>query len=330
MPQFCINGRFLRQETTGVQRYARGIIDHLRPANDDILKCPADGRLPAMLWEQYELPRMLRRKGRPLLLNFCNTAPVVYDNQVVTIHDMAVFRNPQWFHRAFVYYYRWLLPRIAQRSKHVVTVSEFSKSKIVHFLDIPAEKISVIPGAAHPSLLHAEPVKPNQIGSKPFVLIVGSRDPRKNIDMVTRAAGPVLAGSGHALVIAGNRMGPFPPAARHVSAEILWLDAVTDPQLKWLYGNARLTIQSSFYEGFSLVPVESLAFGTPVLVSDIPVHREILGNKASYFDPRDPLDLERKLDATLNSTAQPEAVATAFDFKESARLWHLLIDRLSG
>lgn len=322
-----INGRFLKQAITGVQRYARGVIDHL------VIPCttvtnPAEGKVASLMWEHYILPRHLREKGSPLLLNLCNTAPHSYANQVVTIHDMAIFRRPQWFNPVFVRYYKWLLPRIAQTSRHIVTVSEFSKGEIVHFLGIPPEKITVIHGAAHPSLLNATPMRPIMPDERPFLLMVGSRDPRKNMDMVVKHVTPVLEEFDYNLIIAGRSSWTFAPPPRRSSDRLVWMDGVTDAELKWLYSHAVLCIQPSLYEGFSIVPLESLALNTPVLVSDIPAHREVLGEAAVRFDPGNPEDFLRCLRQNLeNPRNHGKAAGEEFTYTKAAQQWRTLIDR---
>lgn len=324
-----INGRFLKQHITGVQRYAKGIIDYLNTSYT-LVKWPVDGKAASLLWEHYALPQQLRQKGSPLLLNLCNTAPYSYSNQVVTIHDMAVFRQPKWFNPAFASYYKWLLPRIAQTARHVVTVSEFSKGEIVHFLRIPPEKITVIHGAAHPSLLNARPMKPVITNERPFLLMVGSRDPRKNMDMVIQHIMPVLEEFDYNLIIAGRSNWTFAPTPRRSSDRLIWLDGITDAELKWLYSHAVLCIQPSLYEGFSIVPLESLALNTPVLVSDIPAHREVLGDDAVRFDPGNPEDFLRCLRQNLESPRNQNIPAgRAFTYKKAAQQWGELIDHYS-
>src|SRR5689334_20719982 len=121
---FAVNGRFLTQNTTGVQRYAREIVSiftrregevscsvfapRLVPVNlaHQFRAIPV-GRLSGHVWEQLELPH--RSRGQ-LLLNLCNTGPISHRNQVVVIHDTAVFAAPKGFSKAFLTWYRFLLP----------------------------------------------------------------------------------------------------------------------------------------------------------------------------------------------------------------------------
>lgn len=318
-----INGRFLGQRITGVQRYARGVMKYL----DVIpLVCPATGVFNAVYWEQFSLPASLRKKGSPLLLNFCNTAPAFYSNQVVCIHDTAVFENPQWFHPAFALYYRWLIPSIARSARHVVTVSEFSRSRISYFTNIPGEKISVIPGAVEDTLLTATPNKPFMSEEKPFVLMVGSHDPRKNVGFAIQHGSHVLKQLGHDLIIAGDPGQVFARTQDYGSPGVQWISGIDDAQLHWLYANARLVLQPSTYEGFGLVPLEALAFGTPVLVSDIPAHKEVLKEDAFYFKTNDPGDFQEKFRQLLKDPPKVCPTRAGYSFERSGKMWQTLVD----
>ena len=127
-----INGRFLSQSLTGVQRFARGIVRELQLLRDDfVVVAPGGaeilddyagitatkvGRRSGHAWEQAELPAFARR-NRALLLNLCNTAPITYRNQIVSHHDIAYVRRPESF--------RAILPRAVQddQSRHVATLA---------------------------------------------------------------------------------------------------------------------------------------------------------------------------------------------------------------
>jgi glycosyltransferase involved in cell wall biosynthesis len=199
MNHFYINGKFLTQPLSGVQRYAAEISKHLSYLTTDFSVVTSYEKIEAgiipennmvrigqktgPLWEQFSLPTFLNRKHRPLLLNLCNMAPVFYKNKIVCIHDISFIRNPSWFSTSFYRYYKTLIPLIIKSSKHLITVSEFSRSEIIDYYKIQEDKISVIPGGIASAFLPSDQLVPASISlqRRPFFLFVGSIDPRKNL-----------------------------------------------------------------------------------------------------------------------------------------------------
>ena len=160
------NGKFLTQATTGVQRYARGLISGLDavlvnennlPQNDYILLCPSGApklnlrkikqvwvgdRFPFVkgaLWEQIILP-WASRKG--LLLNFSGSAPLFGRHQIISIHDAALYIYPYAYSKLFVFWYLSLFKKLSRRTSAVITVSKNSACELQRFL--PGVNFSVI------------------------------------------------------------------------------------------------------------------------------------------------------------------------------------------
>ena len=145
-----VNCRFLTQRLTGVQRFAVEICRQIRRldrsveflAPEEALRADTDrnfdltivGKSAGHLWEQFDLPRFLKKHGYPMLLNLGNLAPAYYLRNVVTIHDLALFHNPLWFSLAYRTYHRWVISRTVRRAKKVLTVSNFSKQEMKKFL----------------------------------------------------------------------------------------------------------------------------------------------------------------------------------------------------
>ena len=137
-----VNGRFLSQPVTGVQRYAievtRRLEGRIRFAKPRMAGRGAAGHV----WEQLVLPRYLTPGD--LLWSPANTGPVRVPSQVVTIHDLSVIDHPEWFGRRFAAWYRWLLPRLARTVRVVLTDSEFSKSRIRSEFGLPELRVIVV------------------------------------------------------------------------------------------------------------------------------------------------------------------------------------------
>ena len=195
-----INARFLTQPITGVQRFAIEISKELVRLNFPVLFiCPPNiihkdiaielnavviSDLKGHLWEQISLPLfMLRHKGT--LVSFCNTAPVLLTNQVVTIHDLSALLHPEWFSKSFKYFYKVLIPLLTKRSKHIITVSQTSKKELINKLSIPENKISVVNNA----VFHINTASYNLsiLTEVDYILTVSSHNPRKNFQRLIEA-----------------------------------------------------------------------------------------------------------------------------------------------
>ncbi len=344
-----INSRFLTQKLTGTQRYAIEIakqllklidnklfvapknLHHRKIASD--LQVKTTGKLLGHLWEQIELPFYLKKLGNPLLLNLVNTAPIFYRNQIVTIHDLAFLRYPKWFSRKFYYFYRFLIPKIALNSLKIVTVSEFSKKEMVSILNIPEEKVEVVYNAISEKFKHDPSVE-----KKNYILAVSSLDPRKNLEKLILAF-VRLNLKDYKLVIVGSESKIFSSIKiRNLIKEndnVELTGYVSDDKLVKLYQQAKLFVYPSFYEGFGLPPLEAMACGTPVIVSNVTSLPEVCGNAAYYVNPYDINDIARGIETVLkDEELQKELIhkglkrVSLFSWKKSARRLIKIIEEI--
>lgn len=153
-----INGRFLTQNLTGVQRFAYELTSRLSLLRDDVvILVPSRNTIrteylkydmaieeviggSGHYWEQVTLPKYLRKKQNPVLVNLCNTGPIFYKNQIVTHHDITYVRYPKGFPLKFKVLYKLLTPVLLNNAKAVITVSNFSKMKSQIFIKYPMIK----------------------------------------------------------------------------------------------------------------------------------------------------------------------------------------------
>jgi glycosyltransferase involved in cell wall biosynthesis len=356
-----INGRFLTQATTGVQRYATQLVQALdrqltrdpalrgsyrlrlvvptKPRHRTLalqhIPLVAVGHLTGHGWEQLELPVLAR--GR-LLLNLCNTAPLV-GRTLVTIHDASVFAVPEAYSPAFRTWYRTLLPMVGRRSERVITVSQFSRGELVRWAGIPPGKVEVSPpGAEHILGTPADMAVLSRLAvtSGRYILAVGSRSPHKNLESVTRAVAQlgsarlplVVAGGANARVFAGSRT---PDADRHDAGY------VSDGELRALYEHAACFVYPSLYEGFGLPPLEAMACGCPVVVSNAASLPEVCGDAALYCNPQDPGDISSKIrmliqDPDMRDELRRRGLAQAreFTWERASRELLDIIDRVQA
>lgn len=335
-----VNGSFTAQAITGVQRYAWELLRALArscrgrfrivlasprraaPAAGALLEAAmAEGvevlesgsRMPIPLWTQVELPAIARRAGADLIWSPANIGPLRVARQVVSIHDASVFVGPEWFSPAFRVYYRALLPRIGRRVERILAPSEAARSDLARHGVAPEERIDVVYPGISPAFHPAVDLS-GWGAERPYVLAVGSRDPRKNWKTLLQAWSMLPEGvrSGRQLILAGgsarafatNALGPLPPGTKLVGR-------VPEEKLPALYAGADLLTFPSLYEGFGLPPLEAMACGVPVVVSGAPSLREVCGDAALYHDPLDARGLARAMETALSDAATRENLRAA-------------------
>ena len=302
-----INGRFLTQEMTGIQRFSfelcKALINH---GADIVILAPKKirteyklncriirfGFFSDILWEQIDLPVFLMKNKNPLLLNLGSPGPVFYPNRIVTVHDLSFYVYPSWFKKSYWLYYRLATPVFTRLTKKVITVSEFSKNEIIRLIGIPGNKITVI----HNAVSEAIQRQPSHVtmNKGKYILSVASLDPRKNLIRLVEAYKLAGIEKDIRLVLAGRT---DPIFNINLPEEVLAhsVGYVPDDELSSLYQKATLFVYLSLYEGFGIPPLEAMSLGCPVILSDIPVFREIFGDAAHYVDSLDPSSICKEI-----------------------------------
>ena len=326
---------------TGVQRYAGELYERL--SNDlTAIKPPPGWGLGARghLWEQLYLPGFCDRR---LLWSPGNTGPLACGNQVVTIHDASTLDHPEWFERKFAQWYRWLLPRLARRVRAIITVSQFSKERLVSRLGIDDTKIHVVANGLSGSFESQLSSDPEEILRrlrlcKPFFLYVGSVEPRKNLRCLLQAW-ETAALKNWSLVIVGDSRPIFESVklATDVSGVEI-TGRLKNCELFALYSRAHAFVSATVYEGFGLPPLEAMACGCPCVVSDIPAHREICGDAPMYVSASSVHDwADAFRDAVAWSSSGHERrrkvglrIASQFSWMKSAKETLAILNSLSS
>jgi glycosyltransferase involved in cell wall biosynthesis len=262
----------------------------------------ADGHLAhsRWLWVHLRLAALARRDRCDVLHCPNGMGPPWSATPIVlTIHDLSLFRYPQYHPRARILTTRGLLPRLARRAAAVVAVSEFTRREILSVLHLPPEKVHTIHSAAaerfHPVTDPAQLAAVRQRYTLPerFVLFVGTVEPRKNLQRLVRAFRQVRQRDfPHALILAGHSgwlMDDFDAEIEHLGLSNVArrLGYVADADLPALYSLAELFVYPSLYEGFGLPTLEAMACGTPVLSSNSSALAEVCGDAACLVDPLD-------------------------------------------
>jgi glycosyltransferase involved in cell wall biosynthesis len=300
----AINGRAaVRRQIGGVERFAREMalrLPRLRPDRYRLIRPPvALAHRAGHAWEQLVLPGKCR--GDALLYSPANLAPILCPRNAVVIHDVAALRYPEAYSRAYVAYQRRLLPRIAQRARILLTVSEFSRDELVDVLGVAVERVRVIPEGVderfRPSADVAS-VRSRHGLDRPYVLALGTASARKNVSILDRLA-PALRERGLELVLAGSDRGYL----RGSVTSVRRLGYVSELDLPALYAGARAFVMPSLYEGFGLPCLEAMACGTPVVAADAGALPETCGD-AAVIVPAD--DVAATVDALLTTCLQEE------------------------
>lgn len=326
---FAVNGRFLTQPVTGVQRYARNVVAALdarlgAAGRSAPLFAPpgtADPGLAAMplievgplsghAWEQAVLP--LRWPGR--LVNLCNTAPIGHRDQIVCIHDGNVFAAPGSYSRGFRLFYSRLQRLLARRAARIATVSNTSARQLARYLSLGVEDIAVLPNG-HEHALGWNPAASARaaewattLGERPFVLAIGSRARHKNLQLLADIA-PALDAMGLSVVVAGGEASIFAPEMLTRSANLVMLGRVSDDDLAWLMDRALCLAFPSWTEGFGLPLVEAMARGCPVVSSDRSSMPEVCGTAGLLAGPDDPQAWVRQIGRLAGSASLRQDMA---------------------
>ncbi|RKS84690.1 glycosyltransferase involved in cell wall biosynthesis [Orbus hercynius] len=298
-----INGRFLTQNITGVQRFALEICKELIKLRDDVVfLVPSSfnerfapqgfnieivGKKDGLYWEQVELPRFLNKHGAPLLISLCNRAPLFYQNNILVLHDITFIRYPESFSRAFLVLYKFLVPKLIKKAKKVLTVSDFSRREIADYYKVNYENIDIIYNAVSDQFFPAN----KEHGG--YFLAVSSDVYNKNFERLILAFNQLTNSSRVKLKVVG-RAGVMTNKYSN-NANIEFVGRVCDDELIKLYQNAIAFIFPSIYEGFGIPPLEAQACGCPVLSSDVTAMPEVLAESVYYFNPLDINDITQKI-----------------------------------
>jgi len=291
-PSILVNGRVLSKPMMGVARYAREVLSRIEEMVELRTICPRKGlRGPiGHFWEQTVLPRSVG-PGQ-ILWSPANTGPLNLSRQVVTVHDASCLDHPEWFSAPFARWYRFLLPRLARKVRRVITDSEYSKERLLAHTNMPEERIVAIHLGVDERFKPATPDELEQARSvfgleRPYLLYVGSLEPRKNLAALLQAweqVGPKLLGL--ELVLVGITSAVFSGRGfRSVPPRVRFLGHADDTLLPALYSGARAFVYPSLYEGFGLPPLEAMACGTPVIASNRASIPEVVGDAALVPEP---------------------------------------------
>ncbi len=257
---------------------------------------------PYSVGEQVRVPYRLMREGVALVHEpHYVLPPITRCRSVVTIHDCIHLMFPQYLPNRLGYYYaRGSMWTATHQADRVLTVSEASKRDILHFFDIPEERVKVVYNAIDerfftpPDDATTDRVRQRYQLEHPFVLYVGNIKPHKNIERLIAAFSKIRADgpAGLKLIIIGDEVSKYPSLRqmvhRHqIDKHVRFLGFQPQETLASFYRLASAFVFPSLYEGFGLPPLEAMACGTPVVTSNVSSLPEVAGDAAILVDPYD-------------------------------------------
>lgn len=285
----------------------------LKPESDHDFSTPQ-----RWVWDQITIPQLARQSKADILHQPCFSTPIFYRGKVVvTIHDLiSVFfgHNIPFWSRQF--FGKWM-PFTYRFADHLIAVSEHTKKDAIKVLGIPADKITVIHEAADEKYqvienkkIIAEVRQKYDLGNDPFILHVGTLEPRKNLPFLVRAFAEAKAEIGSTkLVITGKKGWYYEGLFQLVDElklndEVIFTGYVEDEDIPALYNAARLFAFPSLYEGFGLPPLEAMACGTPVISSNTSSMPEVVGEAGILLAPENEHRWAEALISVLNNEKQ--------------------------
>lgn len=344
LKKIYINGRFLGQRITGIQRYSREMLFALDDLLDSssvgfqyFLVCPPevkpiDLKVIRQIWvgsssgHRWEQTSLLFSTLDGLLLSFGSTGPILHPRQVITVHDASIYRVPDAFDWKFRLWYKICMNWLVRKNKLTLVVSNFAKSECIRYFGGDASKIVVTSeGWQHLSgvIDGADSGLPSDFLGKKFYLAVSSPTPNKNFKLIGEAVEGIGEKNLSFAIAGGSNTKVFSEAktASGSNHSIEYLGYVSDADLLRLYSSAYAFVFPSRYEGFGIPPLEAMSMGCPVLAAKIDSVVEVCGDAALYFDPYDASTLREALLSIDQDPVLRDTLATKSKERASLFTW---------
>ncbi|MCR5723547.1 MAG: glycosyltransferase family 4 protein [Treponema sp.] len=303
-------------------------MDFVRMDNEEFCFCDIK---PFSAKELFSFPRDVLEKINACdayYTPYCNIPAGITVPVFSTIHDVVFFDVPDLTSAAGRFVRRQFYKRAINASKVIFTVSNFSKERILHHLH--CKKPLVITYNGVPKYLTTPfDVRPQKADE---ILFVGNIKKHKGLSTLLDAWKKARSqGLTSRLVIVGNadnfrtkdqKTAALLDEAKNAGdGSLVFTGRISNEELKALYARAKLLVQPSLYEGFGIPPLEAMTVGTPVIISDIPVFKEIYqAYPVTWFEAGNAESLAEKLLKADGKSVDITTVSTAFSYKKSAAI----------
>jgi len=284
-----------------------------------LVQTPISERNLVRLWHRLQIPLPVEVfLGRVDIFHSPDFVlpPVARAVKVLTIHDLSFLRVPECADPRLRWYLGQVVPRSVGRADFLLADSESTRRDLVELLGVPPDRVQVIYGGVDAMFAPVEDAealrraREKYARGRPFILAVGTLEPRKNYPTLIRAFARArqAARLPHALVIVGRKGWVYEPIFAAVDDlglhdEVIFPGFVPDEELPALYNAADVLVTPSFYEGFGLPALEAMACGTPVIVSDVSSLPEVVGEAGVRIDPRDEAGLAEAIVRVVGDSA---------------------------
>jgi len=345
------------RQAAGIGRYTRSILKALAERDDDYRyhlyslrggansdelpqldkrfrhrRIPVSDRVMNIVWQRARvpLPVQLLSGGFDVFHSPDFSLPPVWRKpSILTIHDLAFLAVPDCAYPSLRAYLEAIVPRAVARATKIIAVSEQTRVDLLDRLKVPDERVVKILEGVGPEFRQVErgvaEDRLKDLGiERPFILSVGTLEPRKNYSRLFEAYAILRSeGLDRDLIIAGRPGWLYEPILKRVGE--LGLEgcvrfaAPDDSQLVALYNAADLFVFPSLYEGFGIPPLEALACGAPVACSCTSSLPEVVGDAALLFDPLNVEEIAECVRRLLTDAALRARLQTR-GFEQAAKL----------
>lgn len=294
-----------------------------------------------------ECPIELLAAGRGdfvLYSNFLGYPSLSHMPSATVIHDLTYIDHPEYVSAKLRRDLVRFMPKTIRRASFVITVSEFSKKRVMEVYGLSGDKVVVTPippRAPHVRSIPVAQVELKKMGiAKPYILFLGTVEPRKNIPNLIDAylQLPSTLRDKYDLVIAGmigwNCEKEVAKLHETKGKGVIHVGYVSELQRDALYQQASLFAHASYYEGFGMPVLEAMSYGIPCAISDIPIYREIAGSAAAFFDQEDPSSIAKTMADLLGDTTKRheltkkgKAHVATYSWQKSAQVVYKAIEK---
>ncbi|MGN1124810.1 MAG: glycosyltransferase family 4 protein [Candidatus Gastranaerophilaceae bacterium] len=295
-----------------------------------------------LIFNQVLLPLKLLKIKADVFLFLAFPAPFFFfkKESISAIHDLSCWDCPGSNKRYMIWYFKLMYWKASRCNKKILTVSEFSKKRIIKILKVNPQNITVVyNGLEKRFFSNVNNENNNEIRKKyslpkQYLLCLSTLEPRKNLNILIKAYSKLIENNviDIDLVLAGRKGWLIDDILNELSANvknrIIFTGFVDEADLPFVYKNADFFVFPSKYEGFGIPPLESMACGTPVISSDATAMPEVLGDSVIYFKSNNVIDLTKKIEYAMklspenyiNIAEKGKQVSQKYNWEKSAKV----------
>ena len=309
-----------RQQTPFKEQFEQVILDLPRP--------------PARVtrWNLFTVPMMLSQFDIVFSPGLYGPARIPKGvASVMVVHDLTRYLFPQFF--AFNTMQkildRLIYPSMLRRYDHILTVSQSTRQDLMARFKVPGEKITVTYHGAEEGFRPLDPGDAERVLGQsyglenPFILFLGTLEPRKNVLTLLKAFGEIMDQIPHDLVLVGQKGWKWEPIFQEMERPKLkqrvhWIGYIPDQERVYFYNAAGLLAYPSWYEGFGMPLLEAMQCGCPVITSRVSSMPEVVGEAGLLIDPHREEDLQGAMLRLVHEPELRESLRTA-GFKQAQK-----------